>query len=84
MYVALADEPGFSLAVLLRTSGAPAASDAAVRGALHDLDPDLALCNVHALDELSHIVRWSSRTISVVLVVFGLIAFALSTAACTR
>jgi putative ABC transport system permease protein len=45
---------------------------------LHDLDADLALYNVHALDELSHIVRWSSRTISVVLAVFGLIAFALS------
>jgi putative ABC transport system permease protein len=78
VYLPLVEEPGFSLAVLLRTSGAAAASAPAVRAALHDLDADLALYNVHALDELSHIVRWSSRTISVVLAVFGLIAFALS------
>ena len=42
------------------------------------LDPDLALYNVHTLDGLSHIVRWSTRTIGMVLSTFGPIAFVLS------
>jgi putative ABC transport system permease protein len=77
-YVPLEAEPGPGLAVLLRTAGAPGAATAGVRAVLRDLDADLALYNVHTLDELSHIVRWSSRTISLVLSVFGVIAFVLS------
>jgi hypothetical protein len=78
VYVPLEAEPGPGLAVLLRTAGVPGAATAGVRAVLRDLDADLALYNVHTLDELSHIVRWSTRTISVVLSVFGVIAFVLS------
>jgi putative ABC transport system permease protein len=78
VYVPLEMEPGPGLAVLLRTATAPAAATSGVRAVLRNLDADLALYSVHTLDELSHIVRWSSRTISVVLSVFGAIAFVLS------
>jgi predicted permease len=80
VYIPLAQEPASAPAVLLRSAVAPGTTAAGVRAALHQIDPDLALYNVHTLDELSHIVRWSSRTISVVLSTFGVIAFALSAA----
>jgi predicted permease len=78
VYVPLEEEPVPGLAVLVRTAGASLAASSGLRAALQDLDADLALYNVHTLDELSHIVRWSSRTVSLVLSVFGVIAFVLS------
>jgi putative ABC transport system permease protein len=78
VHVPLALESGLNLAVLVRTSGHAAGLAPDIRLAIKDLDSDLALYNVNTLQELSHTVRWSSRTISVVLTVFALVAFALS------
>ncbi len=53
VYVPLAQTPSsFPGSILLRTAGAPGAIAAAVRDAVHSLDPDLPIENVKTLEDL--------------------------------
>ena len=80
VYVPLAHEPGLALAVMLRGQVDAASLAPALRRVVAGLDGDLAVYNVATLADLSHTVRWAPRTVSLVLSIFGLVAFALSMA----
>lgn len=78
VYLPFALEPGANLALMLRTSGHAPSLAPDLRHVVNALDSDLAVSNVLTLEELSYTVRWTTRTISQVLSIFGLVAFVLS------
>ncbi|MCC7126681.1 MAG: hypothetical protein IT178_17660, partial [Acidobacteria bacterium] len=80
VYVPLQDEPGTTLALIVRASGDPLALTPSVRATLARLDADVPLHSLNTMAQLSHTVRWASRTVSLVMSVFALIAFTLSMA----
>ncbi len=80
VYAPLQGGPGTNVALIVRASGDPLALTPSVRAALARLDADVPLHSINTMAQLSHTVRWASRTVSLVLSVFALIAFTLSMA----
>jgi putative ABC transport system permease protein len=80
VYLLLELEPGLNLALLLRAGGDAVSLAADLRRAFAAVAGDLALYNVSTLEEVSHNVRWAPRTVSMVLSIFGMVAFTLSMA----
>lgn len=66
------------MVALLRTSGDPTSLTPAVRGVLHDLDPNLALLEVHTMDDLRDASLARARFLTMLLATFAIIGVVLS------
>jgi putative ABC transport system permease protein len=64
--------------LLVRTAGEPAAMVSAVRAALHDVDPQLAVDRVATLERLQHESVASPRVTTILLGLFALLALIIS------
>ena len=73
VYLSVAQNPlhGFGNKVVVRTAGDPMNVSAAVRAALHDIDPQLAVDRINTVERLEHESLTSPRTTTILL---GLIA----------
>jgi predicted permease len=71
-------EPSSYIVVLLRTAGDPAALTPALRGALRDLDPTLALADVSPVERLRDQSLARARFLTTLLFVFAVIGVVLS------
>jgi predicted permease len=67
-----------SASLIVRTEGAPQASIAAVRNAVHSLDPNLPVYEVKTMAEHMRLPLFPARIAAVVLGAFGFVALALA------
>ncbi|MEP6590070.1 MAG: ABC transporter permease [Gemmatimonadota bacterium] len=77
-YFPLAQNGRGFMTFAVRTSGDPLAATAGVRGALKPIDPDIAIANIHQMDELISISTGPRRFSMVLLTVFSLLAAGLA------
>jgi len=73
-----AQEPSNYMVALLRTNGDPIALAPAVRVAMRELDPAIALLDVHSVDELRASSMARARFLTTLLLAFALIGLTLS------
>jgi hypothetical protein len=78
IYVPMRQTPSRFAFVLVRTAGAPAASLEAVRSALHDIDPELALDRARAMQLAVDEITSRPRFMGSLLGAFALVAAALA------
>jgi len=72
------EQNGFAQSLILRTQGDPMALASAVRGILHDIDPQLAVDQVNTVERLQHESLTSPRVITILLGVFAALALVIS------
>ncbi len=78
LYLPLAQAPERNVAVVLRTAGPPLSLAGALRGALAELDPDLAAEDVHGFAQAIHGFMWGYEVIGRLFVAFGAAALLLA------
>jgi putative ABC transport system permease protein len=71
-------DPPAGSAILIRTSGDPAAVISAVRKAVQETDPDQPVFNVQTMDEAFAQARWPYRVFGSLFTIFAVIALVLS------
>jgi predicted permease len=78
IYLPLRQSPSTTMAVAIRTSGDPAAMTAAARGAVREIDADLAMYRVRTMEEALKRSLAERRLYSWLLGIFALIALTLA------
>jgi putative ABC transport system permease protein len=78
VYVPYRTAPAASAALIVRTTGDPAAAAITVRETVRAIDPDLPLFGISTMDEVLARTRWPYRVFGTMFTTFALIALALS------
>jgi putative ABC transport system permease protein len=78
VYAPVAQHPGHVGSVLVRSAGDPAAAIKAVRGAIRDVDPEIAITRVETLNQMSNDSLSLNRMTAHLLSLFAILALVIA------